>query len=219
MAVLDLPAPTAARLRRPGWRDPRLLVGVALVASSVLLGSWAVRSAQGTVPVYAARDTLTPGDPVDSDALVVADVRLGEVGDGRYLRADEPLPDDLVTLRTVGAGELVPVAALGPAEAVDTRPVAVPLSRPPSAAVVVGAAVDLWVVPRGSSRSDASTAGPRAVATGLTVAEVTGGSGGLGATTTAAVQVLVPVEDLPDVLAALADGDVQVEVVPVPGAA
>ena len=28
-SVMDLPAPVATRLRRPGWRDPRLLAGIA----------------------------------------------------------------------------------------------------------------------------------------------------------------------------------------------
>src|SRR3954452_20167145 len=66
-AVLDLPAPVAARLRRPGWRDPRLLVGVVMVAASVALGSWAVQSAQTTVPVYVARDALVPGQRLEPD--------------------------------------------------------------------------------------------------------------------------------------------------------
>src|SRR5690242_3396447 len=58
MDLLEVPAPVAARLRRPGWRDPRLLSGVALVAGAVALGSWVVSSAQHTVPVYVARGAL-----------------------------------------------------------------------------------------------------------------------------------------------------------------
>src|SRR3954470_7422509 len=78
-SVIDLPAPVAARLRRPGWRDPRLLAGIAMVAASVVLGSWAVRSAQATVPVYVTRAALVPGDHVSVDGLAVVDVRLGTV--------------------------------------------------------------------------------------------------------------------------------------------
>ncbi|MBN9374777.1 MAG: hypothetical protein J0I40_05175, partial [Cellulomonas sp.] len=55
--TLDLPAPVAQRLRRPGWRDPRLLTGLALVAASVALGSWALRAAERTVPVFVVRET------------------------------------------------------------------------------------------------------------------------------------------------------------------
>ena len=93
--VLDLPAPVAPRLRRPGWRDPRLLAGVAMVAGSVALGSWAVRSAQSTVPVYVARTALVPGDRVEPGALLVQDVQLGAVDLGGYLRADRALPEEV----------------------------------------------------------------------------------------------------------------------------
>src|SRR5690606_13585820 len=58
----DLPSPAAPRLRRPGWRDPRLAFGLLLVAGSVALGSWAVSSAGRTVAVYAVAETVTPGD-------------------------------------------------------------------------------------------------------------------------------------------------------------
>ena len=90
-STLDLPVPVAARLRRPGWRDPRLLAGLALVAASVALGSWALRAAERTVPVYVARETTVPGTAIDAGSLAVADVRLGTVGLDRYLRADRPL--------------------------------------------------------------------------------------------------------------------------------
>lgn len=228
--VLDLPAPTAARLRRPGWRDPRLLVGLVLIAASVALGSWAVGAAQRTVPVWVARDVLAPGDGLRAADLVVADVRLGAAADG-YLRADAALPDDRVVLRTVGAGELVPVASVGAADALDVRPVAVPLAGPASRGLVAGAAVDVWWTPAGADAvtgaavgtdaagtAAAGTAAPRQLAAGLTVAEVSAPDGAFGSGGARSVHVLVPVAELPAVLAALA-GDGVVDVVPVPGSA
>src|SRR6187402_1569422 len=101
-SVMDLPAPVAARLRRPGWRDPRLLAGIAMVAASVLLGSWAVRTAQATVPVYVTRAALVPGDRVAAQDLAVVDVRLGTVNLEHYLRADEEIARDVVAVRAVG---------------------------------------------------------------------------------------------------------------------
>lgn len=218
--VLDLPAPTAVRLRRPGWRDPRLLVGLVLIAASVALGSWAVGAAQRTVPVWVARDVLAPGDALRASDLVVADVRLGSAAAG-YLRADGDLPADRVVLRTVGAGELVPVASVGAADALDVRPVAVPLAGPPSRGLVAGAAVDVWWTPApaagvGADAPDDAGTGPRPLATALTVAEVTAPDGAFGGGGERTVHVLVPVADLPAVLAALA-GDGVVDVVPVPG--
>ena len=147
-ALLDLPAPTAARLRRPGWRDPRLLAGVVLVAAAVALGAWAVRSAQETVPVYATRGVLVPGAAVGPEDLVVVEVRLPELASAEYVSAARPLPEGAVALRTVGEGELVPAGALGSAADVTLRPVAVPVRSTPSDDVVPGAVVDVWFTPK-----------------------------------------------------------------------
>ena len=132
-SVIDLPAPVAARLRRPGWRDPRLLAGIAMVAASVLLGSWAVRSAQATVPVYVTRRALVPGDRVAVDELAVVDVRLGHREPGALPAGGRAARHDDVVVRAVGRGELVPAYAVGSAADLDLRPVAIPLRARPRA--------------------------------------------------------------------------------------
>ena len=159
-SVIDLPAPVAARLRRPGWRDPRLLAGIAMVAASVLLGSWVVRTAQATVPVYVSRAALVPGDRLEAGQLSVVDVRLGTVDLDHYLRADEPLTDAVV-VRVVGRGELVPASAVGDAADLDLRPVSVTLERTPSQDVTEGAQVDLWFTPTPPTGEDAGPTRPR----------------------------------------------------------
>ncbi|TQL03720.1 hypothetical protein [Cellulomonas sp. SLBN-39] len=213
--VLDLPAPAATRLRRPGWRDPRLLTGLVLIAVSVALGSWVVTAAQQTVAVYVAAQTLTPGDAVAPAQLAVAEVRLAGAADG-YLLADEPLPADAVVLRVVGEGELVPVAALGAAADLDVRAVAVPLGGEPPRGMVQGAAVDLWWTPAADLAASEAPPAPEQLAAALTVAEISSADGAFAAGGTRTVHVLVPVDDLPAVLAALG-GDGTVDVVPVPG--
>lgn len=215
-ALLDLPAPTAARLRRPGWRDPRLLAGVVLVAAAVALGAWAVRSAQDTVPVYAARGVLVPGAAVGPDDLVVVEVRLPDVASAEYLSASRRLPEDAVALRTVGPGELVPADALGSAQDVTLRPVAVPVRTVPSDDVVPGAVVDVWFTPKPPTSSEAKAPTPRTLARGVTVAEVKRPDGAFAAGGSSVVQVLVPESALAPLLSALsADG--AMDVLPVPG--
>jgi hypothetical protein len=214
-SVMDLPAPVAARLRRPGWRDPRLLAGVAMVAASMLLGSWAVRTAQATVPVYVTRAALVPGDRVTAADLAVVDVRLGTVDLDHYLRADQPVAGDGVAVRAVGRGELVPASAVGSAADLDLRPVSVTLTRAPSSDVVPGALVDLWFTPP-APKEGTEPAEPDELAGGLTVAEVSTPSGAFGASGGSAVQVLVPSSLLPVVLTALA-AEGTVDVVPVLG--
>jgi hypothetical protein len=206
-----LPAPQANRLRRPGWRDPRLLVGVALIAVSVLAGSWLVRASARTVGVYAASRALVPGSEVDGAALTVVQVR--GVDAAAYLPADRPLPSGAVVLRVVGRGELVPGSAVGDAARLSVRAVSVPLRVAPPTDLTVGSLVDLWYTPAPGSGEGP----PKALVSSADVAGVSSGASRLevGAGT---VQVLVGRDDLPEVLAALA-GDGVVDVVPVPGSA
>lgn len=221
-------SPPARRLHRPGWRDTRFLLGIALVAASVAIGATAFGAAGRTVPVYAAADALVPGLAVDADALVVREVRLADSLD-RYLRADEPLPEGLVVTRIVAEGELVPLSAVSPEAALDVRPVAITPDGALSSDVVDGATVDLWFVPTprddppddsggqsgGATPPDAGSE-PTELASGLTVAEVSAPARTLSVGSAVTVHVLVPVDDLAAVLGALA-AEGTVEIVPVPG--
>lgn len=221
-------SPPANRLRRPGWRDTRLLLGIGLVAASVGIGATAFAAAARTVPVYAATDALVPGTAVRADVLAVREARLGDSLD-RYLRADEPLPADLVVTRTVAPGELVPLSAVAEAPELTLRPVAITPDGTLSSGVTEGATVDLWFVPtpqspRGESGLDTPDGAgaaktltePTELVAGLTVAEVSEPTRGLAVGSAVTVHVLVPVDDLAAVLSALA-ADGTVEIVPVPG--
>ncbi|WP_182111712.1 MULTISPECIES: hypothetical protein [unclassified Actinotalea] len=213
-----LARPVATRLRRPGWRDPRLLLGLVLVALSVALGAWAVGAAGRTVPVYVAQQALVPGQVLDASVLVVRDVRL-DAAAGAYLGAGEPLPDDLVVQRPVAQGELVPRGALAQEDDLGLRPVAVGVPAGLPSGLAPGAAVDLWFVPAAADGLDASGAGeatePYEVAAGLTVAEVAEPEGAFSVGATTTVHVLVPVDRLSEVLAVTAaEGSLHVVVVP-----
>ena len=206
----DLPGPEARRLRRPGLRDPRLLTGIVLVALSAALGSWAVARAGRTVPVYATAVTLVAGDQVPADALLVRQVRLEDPGP--YLLVEDGPPADLVVLRTVGAGELVPRDAVGTAADQEWRPVAITPRAALPTTVGPGSLVDLWLVP-----DPKETVGePVELAAGLVVAEAVRPTGAFAATDAPTLHVLVPRTLLPTVLTALA-GPGSVEVVAVPG--
>ncbi|WP_199423523.1 hypothetical protein [Actinotalea solisilvae] len=224
-----LARPVAPRLRRPGWRDPRLLVGLVLVAGSVALGGWAVGAAARTVPVYVAVGSLVPGQALDEASLAVREVRLDASTDA-YLSAADPLPAGLVVQRTVADGELVPRSALGEVDALEVRPVAVPVEGVLPSGLVAGAVVDLWFVPEvGASPTATATTGatsgspddpaappqPVALAEALTVAEVGEADGAFAVGGTTTVHVLVPLDRLTTVLAATAaEGELQVVVVP-----
>ncbi|HEY8718901.1 hypothetical protein [Pengzhenrongella sp.] len=213
MIVAEPVSPIAARLRRPSWRDPRLLAGLVMVAAAVTVGAWAVSAAEASTPVYVARGTLTPGEPINADALAVAQVRLEPREAARYLSVATAPPAGLVVLRTVAAGELVPRSAVGAATALAFRPVAVAISDAPSEGVVKGALVDLWVTPK--PHDDAAAPVPRLLAERLEVAEVKRPASAFAVGGQTTVHVLVPSGSMSQVLGALAvEGTVQVVVLP-----
>lgn len=211
-------SPAAVRLTRPGWRDPRLLLGLVLIAASVALGSWVVGTAARTTPVWAAREAVVPGTELDADDLEVREVRLGAAA-GTYLAVEGDAPTGLVVTRVVGAGELLPRAAVEEGAALDLRPVPVTPQGALPSGLEAGATVDLWHLPEASPAGASGTGdtppAPRQLAAGLTVAEVSRPTGTFAVGAGVTVQVLVPVEDLPDVLAARsAPGSVEVVLVP-----
>jgi hypothetical protein len=141
--------PVARRASSPGWRDPRLWVGLAIVAASVVTGALLLGSSDDTVPVWAAADSLGAGHVLTSGDLAVRRVRFDDPDAASlYLRADQQVPPDLTLGHDVGAGELVPRAALAPGDQQELRQV--PISVSPGqvpAAVRVGDAVDVYVRP------------------------------------------------------------------------
>lgn len=211
-----LPAPEAARLRRPSWRDTRLLVGLLIVLASVALGARVVATADDTTPVYAARVTLPAGTALGPAALDVVEVRLGPAA-GRYLSGRRPPPAGTL-LRTVAAGELVPASAVGRPEALRRRPVGIPVDGALPAGIAPGGLVDIWA----SARSQAAGANaydpPRRLAAGAEVYQVVTASGGLAGAGSTTVHVLLGEQELALVLDALANG-ARTAVVPVPGSA
>ena len=214
----DLPSPAAARLRRPTWRDPRLVLGILLVTGSVALGTWVVSDAGRTVSVYAAATTLTPGDAVGPQDLVVVDVHLGDDLDLYYPVSATP-PEGLVALRTVGERELVARSAVGSATELEYRSVAIPVTDALSSKVTAGSLVDLWLVapqPAAGAAAPGTAASPVLLVGGLVVAELGERGSSLLAGGAPTIHVLAPSTALPQVLAALA-GPGEVAIVPVPG--
>ncbi len=206
------PEVPARRLRRPSWRDPRLLVGLLLVLGATVLGGALVARADDTVPVLAAGSTLVRGDTLSGSDLQVVRVRLADLGPA-YLPAGTPLPADAVALRGVPAGELVPASAVGSAAELDSRPVALPWQGPPPAGLVRGASVDLWV----AEREDTSDfAEPQLLVDAAEVYAVAEGGSGLGQTGGTQVQVMLEPEGVQQLLAALAAED-RIDLVLVPG--
>ncbi|NAZ84123.1 hypothetical protein GTR02_20145 [Kineococcus sp. R8] len=209
------PAP-ARRLAAPSWRDPRLLVGLALVLASVLLGARAVGAADRTTEVFAVATTLGVGRAVGVEQLQVVRVHVDAVTAAAYVPADRPPAAGAVVLRALSPGELLPRSALGSTADLTSRPVTLQLPDEPPQGVSTGAQVDVWVTTPAPPGATAPVPPPRLLVEAAEVADVRALTSGLAARRGSDVQVLVPLGALPDVLQALAD-DLVVDLVPVPG--
>jgi hypothetical protein len=192
---------TAARLRRPSWKDPRLLVGVLLVLVSVAGVVLLVGSADRTTEVFAARDGIAVGERLTQDNVVRAKVRLGET-EQQYITAESGLPEGVVAVQRIGKDQLVPRASLGIVDELDRKPVALTIGETLPAQAVAGARVDVWVA-QPDARNGFSE--PKLLLPGAEIAEVTSGSTALGSSKTTVLMVLVEDGQMPALLGAQAN--------------
>jgi len=209
MATLrDMALPTSppARRFRSERRDVRLALGVALVLVSVVLGSRLLSSAGDRVEVWSVRSSLAAGTTLRDGDLV--GVRVAADSWDRYVLAGRDVVGARLT-RDVGAGELLPAAALGKAGA-DRRLVTVavdPLHAPPGLAR--GERVDVYVTPKDgvSVGGDGVTVLPSLVLAGVVVADA-GAADPAGASTAIGVVLDVAAKDADRAVAAARAGDV-----------
>ncbi|WP_017936036.1 hypothetical protein [Nocardioides sp. Iso805N] len=155
--------PSAVRATRPGWRDPRLWIGIAIIAACVVVGVRVLGAADDTVAVWSVKADAGAGATLSRADLEVHRVHFAAASDlAGYYRADAEMPTQVLLARAVGHGELLPRSAVSVGAASDT--VQVPLAVDPAQvppAVASGSVIDVYVV--GASGVDAA-AGPDAAA-------------------------------------------------------
>lgn len=196
-------APTPPR-PRPTWREPRFLLGLVLVVASMSGVAALLVASDRTVEVYAARHALAAGDAVTADDLGVVRVRLGDAT-ASYLHS-APRPGTVVT-RSLSAGELVPLGALGSASARKLTSVMITTSGELPGAVAAGGAVDVWAAAaNGAGGGGPKFAAPRQLVAGATVVRVVRETG-LGASGGTSVELRVPKDSAAPLLQAIADSD------------
>jgi hypothetical protein len=135
------------------------VVGLVLVAASVLIGARVLAAADDTVSVWATLAEVRAGQPVTASDLVSRRVRFTDAASAaRYLDAGTPLPAGLTARRDVGAGELLPGSAVA-SDSVATLqrvPVTVDTAAVP-ATIHVGSVVNVWVTADPGQSGRAST--------------------------------------------------------------
>ncbi len=204
----------AARLKRPSWRDPRLLVGVLLVLVSIAGVVFLVGSADRTTEVYAARDGIAVGERLTPENVVRAKVRLGDT-EQHYIAVADGLPQDVVAMQRIGKDQLVPRSILGEVDRLDRKPVALTIDQTLPAQAVAGARVDVWVAQPDAKNGFSE---PKLLLHGAEITEVATGSTALGSSKTTVLMVLVEDKQMPALLGAQAN-EAKISVVWNPGGA
>lgn len=116
MSDVTVSSPPARRIATPSWLDLRLVLGVALVLVSVLLGAFVVSGASRTHATVTATHDLAAGTVLRPGDLSLAQVQLPDRGAGVYLSALKDAVGKKLS-RALSAGELVPAASVATPDA------------------------------------------------------------------------------------------------------
>ena len=214
--MAEFPAPLAPRLKRPSWRDPRLVFGVLIVLGSLLLGTWVVGKADDTVGVYTAAEVIMPGQLITASDVTVEQVNLARVSEN-YVLASQPWPDAVVAQHTISKGDLIPRGAFATTRSAELRPVAVGVIPAVAHGLAKGDQVELWYIPAQSRNMlQEEDLTPQLLAAPATVSDISTTGGGLIGGGQVTVHLLVPTQSVPEILSAQAsNGELTVVAIPV----
>ena len=192
-------------------RDPRFLIGVALIVISALIGAWAVESGTRGYNLYEATRPLPLGTELhEGDVRVVS---AHPATPSAYVRAQKGQLEG-VLIRSVGPGELLPVSAISH-DPPHTARVVIHSERPLPRGVSVGDRVDVWALQKGNvhthEAASSSVITRRAVVVGIAEPHA-----GLTIRNGVSVDVTLDIKQLPTVMDAIA-GEIPLMLVPAIG--
>ncbi|MDO9590414.1 MAG: hypothetical protein Q7J04_04670 [Microcella sp.] len=199
--TIATPPSSAGTARR--YRDPRLVIGLALVTVSIAAVVGIVALADEGEMVLAAPRLLVEGDRVDLADLEPRRVVLGVEGHGYLTVAGFPEAGVVVT-RTVGAGELVPLSAIGDERGPRSTTVVISLSTALGATVRPGDRLDLWAAP---AEEAGRFGAPAVIASGTQLVRTVATEGIVTSGEAGRIELLVARRDIARILYALANGD------------
>ncbi|MFJ2621459.1 hypothetical protein [Glutamicibacter sp. NPDC087344] len=193
---------TAARIKRPSWKDPRLALGAVLVTASVIGTVYLVRGMNETTTVYIAGADITLGEQLTNQNLRAQEVQLGD-SLGKYLEQGSLDLENARANTFIGAGELIPLSSITSSELGSRRPVNLELPADLSEAITPGSFVDVWVARR--EAGGATYGVPEQLATMVEVSSRVAQAGGLVGNNGTNLELLVESADLESFLQALAN--------------
>lgn len=192
-----------SRARRGFAFDPRLLIGLVLVAASVAGVVAIVSTADETVQVYSAKVALSPGDRIEPSDVGTSSVRVPGA-DTLYLLPGDIPNDGFVLTRSVSAGELIPASAVGSVSGLRLTSLVLEVNGALAASIEPGSLVDVW----SSKEVESGQFGaPAVIVSSATVVRLVESDTIMAGGGSIAVEVLVPRARVARVLEAVSNSD------------
>lgn len=192
----------APRLRRAGWREPRLLLGLLLVAASVTGFVFVVNAMDDRTAVYVAKTDITLGEPLSAANVDVLQVQLGDSLQ-HYLPAETEATSEVRANTFIAAGQLIAQGHITRGDLGSRRPINVDLPVDLSPAITPGSRVDVWIAQRELGTGTYAT--PELLANLVEVSARTERAGGLVGQHGVNLELLVQPGQLEPLLQALAN--------------
>jgi hypothetical protein len=142
MSGVTASSPTPRRVQTPSWLDPRLLLGLALVLGSVLVGAKVVTAANHSYRMLAVNRDLAAGTVLSTAELSTVHVRLSSSSRAAYLDSAGKAVGRRLN-RALARGELVPAAAVATPAALTT--VTIPFGADAAPALAPGQRMRIWL--------------------------------------------------------------------------
>lgn len=139
---MNVQSPAPRRVKPPRWLDLRLLLGLALVVASVLLGAFAFSRAQHTSRVLATTRELAAGTTLSAGDVRFVSVKLPSDAHSHYLARRAAAVGKQLT-RDLGADELLPSDAVHAAPTRTT--LSVPLAAGAAPTLRAGERIEIWL--------------------------------------------------------------------------
>lgn len=200
----------ASRIRTPGWRDPRLIVGIILVVLSVTGVVALVQSMDARQGYWAASIDVVPGAQASAEDFHIVQASMSESSD-HYWLANEELPPHFLVSSTVRQGELLAIQDVAEADPDGRQQVGVRVSEDMPAAVDIGSRADVWVALTSSDGRGFDE--PAKLISNAEVVGMDDNTSAFAAADTTTVYLMLSEEALPSVLDAQANG-AQISLVP-----
>ncbi|WP_346844402.1 flagella basal body P-ring formation protein FlgA [uncultured Rothia sp.] len=194
------PSVIAERMHKPGWKDPKLLMGLLLIVISLVAVVGVINATNKTQTYYVANRDISVGDSVEPSDLKVVEVRLGEA-DGLYLAASEELNQSIHAKQHIQKGELISANALQEPDEQGRCQVAIVLDSTVASSFSAGDYADIWVSHQ--EENGTSYSAPIQVIQAAEISQINTEDSMIGSTGKTAVQILVTDTALAEVLDAI----------------